>query len=121
LIVVEDDARVAERVTFGLETQGYRFAQYRTGDEALAYLRGLDTGGTVPLLLLDVDRPALDGYSIFETLQRECPGKFRVVLLTEHSDQRKQQRGREAGALDYLVTGTSLWATLEAIRRWVGR
>ena len=121
IIVVDDDATIGERLAFGIEARGYRFALYHTGAEALAYLRSLDTLGTAPLLLLDVDGPAIDGYAILETLQRECPAKFRVVLTTEHGDKRKQRRGREAGALDYLVMGTSLWAALESIRGWVGR
>jgi hypothetical protein len=41
--------------------------------------------------------------------------------MTEHADERKQRRGREAGALDFLVTGRSLWAMLEDIRGWVER
>ncbi len=121
VIVVEDHAAVAERLTFGIEATGYRCALYRTEVEALDHLRSMDTRGKAPLLLLDVDGPAIDGYAILETLQKECPGKFRVVLTTEDGDKRKQQRGREAGALDYLVMGTSLWAALESIRRWVGR
>jgi len=121
VIVVEDDPAVGERLVFGIEARGYRFALYRTGAEALAYLRTLDTLGTPPLVLLDVDAPGIDGYSILEALQRECPGKFRVVLTTEEGDKRKQRRGREGGAMDYLVMGTSLWAALENIRRWVGR
>jgi CheY-like chemotaxis protein len=121
LIVVEDDATVAERLAFGIEVRGYRFVVHRTGPEALAYLRTLNTGGTVPLVLIDVDRPELGGYSILEALQQECPGKFRMVVMTEHSDERRLRRGREAGALEYLVTGSSLWTTLEDIRRWVGR
>jgi DNA-binding response OmpR family regulator len=121
VIVVEDDASVAERLTFGIEARGYPFALYRTGAEALEHLRAMDTFGKAPLLLLDVDGPGIDGYTILETLQKECPGKFRVVLTTEDGDKRKQRRGREAGALDYLVMGTSLWAALESIRRWVGR
>lgn len=121
LILIEDDPAVAERLAFGIEVRGYRFVVQRTGPAALDYLRRLNTGGTVPLVLVDVDRPDLDGYSILEALQQECPGKFRIVLMTEHGDTRKQRRGREAGALDYLVTGTSLWTALEDIRRWVGR
>lgn len=121
LIVVEDDAGVVERLAFGMEVRGYRFVVHRTGPDALDYLRRLNTGGSVPLVLIDVDRPDLDGYSILKALQQDCPGKFRVVLMTEHSDKRKQGRGRDAGALDYLVTGASLWTALEDIRRWVGR
>jgi DNA-binding response OmpR family regulator len=68
-----------------------------------------------------VDLPALDGYSIFEELQKECPGKFRVVFTTVHGSESEQLRGLEAGALDYLVKPMSLRVALEKIRRWVGR
>lgn len=121
VIVVEDDAALADLITFGLEARGYRFAHYRNGREALDQMRALDTRGTVPLLLLDVDLPALDGYSIFEALQKECPGKFRVVFTTVHGTEVEQLRGLEAGALDYMVKPMSLRVALEKIRRWVGR
>jgi CheY-like chemotaxis protein/HPt (histidine-containing phosphotransfer) domain-containing protein len=121
VIVVEDDAALADLITFGLEARGYRFVHYRNGRDALDELRALDTRGTVPLLLLDVDLPALDGYSIFEALQKDCPGKFRVVFTTVHGTEAEQLRGLEAGALDYMVKPMSLRVALEKIRRWVGR
>ena len=121
VIVVEDDPTLAELLTFGLEARGYRFVHYRNGREALETLRSMDTGGTSPLLLLDVDLPALDGYSIFESLQQECPGKFRVVFTTVHGSETEQLRGLEAGAMDYMVKPMSLRVALEKIRRWVGR
>ncbi|MGH7530755.1 MAG: response regulator transcription factor, partial [Gemmatimonadales bacterium] len=121
VIVVEDDAALAELLTFGLEARGYRFLLFRNGREALDALRTMDTPGTAPLLLLDVDLPALDGYSIFDALQRDCPGKFRVVFTTVHGSETEQLRGLEAGAMDYLVKPMSLRVALEKIRRWVGR
>ncbi|HWC74954.1 MAG TPA: response regulator [Gemmatimonadales bacterium] len=121
IILVEDDPTLAELLTFGLEARGYRFVHYRNGREALDALRALDTRGQTPLLLLDVDLPALDGYSIFETLTQDCPGKFRVVFTTVHGSEAEQLRGLEAGALDYMVKPMSLRVALEKIRRWVGR
>jgi CheY-like chemotaxis protein/HPt (histidine-containing phosphotransfer) domain-containing protein len=121
VIVVEDDAALADLLTFGLEARGYRFVHYRNGREALDHLLALDTHGTVPLLLLDVDLPALDGYSIFEALQKDNPGKFRVVFTTVHGSEAEQLRGLEAGAIDYMVKPMSLRVALEKIRRWVGR
>jgi CheY-like chemotaxis protein/HPt (histidine-containing phosphotransfer) domain-containing protein len=121
VIVVEDDAALADLLTFGLEARGYRFVHYRNGRDALEQLRALDTHGTVPLLLLDVDLPALDGYSIFEALQKDCPGKFTVVFTTVHGSEAEQLRGLEAGAIDYMVKPMSLRVALEKIRRWVGR
>lgn len=120
VIVVEDDAALAELLTFGLEARGYRFLLFRNGREALDVLREMDTGGTAPLLLLDVDLPALDGYSIFEALQHDTPGKFRVVFTTVHGSEAEQLRGLEAGAMDYMVKPMSLRVALEKIRRWVG-
>jgi len=121
VIFVEDDAALAELLAYGLRSRGYRFAAYRNGREALRELIALDTRGTHPLLLLDVDLPALDGYSIFEELQKECPGKFRVVFTTVHGSETEQLRGLEAGAMDYMVKPMSLRVALEKIRRWVGR
>ena len=123
VIVVEDDPALAELLTFGLEARGYRFVHFRNGREALDLLKTMDTGGSPqpPLLLLDVDLPALDGYSIFEELQQQCPGKFRVVFTTVHGSETEQLRGLEAGAMDYMVKPISLRVALERIRRWVGR
>src|SRR5205823_3360520 len=61
VIYVEDDAALAELLEYGLGAHGYRFAAYRNGREALRALLALDVEGTHPLLLLDVDLPALDG------------------------------------------------------------
>lgn len=121
VIVVEDDPSLAELLEFGLRSRGYHFVSYRNGREALDDLLRLETGASHPLLLLDVDLPALDGYSVFEELQRERPGQFRVVFTTVHGDEAEQLRGLEAGALDYLVKPLSLRVALEKIRRWVGR
>ncbi|PYP17045.1 MAG: hypothetical protein DMD52_05465 [Gemmatimonadetes bacterium] len=121
VIYVEDDAALAGLLEYGLRAHGYRFAAYRNGREALRELLALDVQGTHPLLLLDVDLPALDGYSIFDALQRQRPGTYRVVFTTVHGTEEEQLRGLEAGALDYLVKPISLRVALEKIKRWVAR
>ena len=121
VIFVEDDAALAELLEYGLQSRGYRFLSYRNGREALRELLTLDVQGTRPLLLLDVDLPGLDGYSVFDALQRERPGTYRVVFTTVHGTEEEQLRGLEAGALDYMVKPISLRVALEKIKRWVGR
>ena len=121
VIYVEDDAALAELLEYGLRAHGYRFLAYRNGRDALRELLALDVRGTHPLLLLDVDLPALDGYSILAALERERPGTYRVVFTTVHGTEEEQLRGLEAGALDYLVKPISLRVALEKIKRWVGR
>src|SRR2546421_1677150 len=120
VILVEDDPALAGLLEYGLRARGYRFVTFRNGRDALDALLALDVGDLHPLLLLDVDLPALDGYSILDTLTRERPGQYRVVFTTVHGDESEQLRGLEAGALDYLVKPISLRVALEKIRRWVG-
>src|SRR5216117_3283241 len=120
VIYVEDDAALAELLEYGLRAHGYRFLAYRNRRDALRELLALDVQGTHPLLLLDVDLPALDGYSILGALDRERPGTYRVVFTTVHGTEEEQLRGLEAGALDYLVKPISLRVALEKIKRWVG-
>lgn len=121
VICVEDDHSLAELLAYGLESRGYRYATYSNGAEALEALLQLDSGGRRPVVLLDVDLPGLDGFSLFQRLERERPGAFRVVFTSVHSQEDEQVRALEAGALDYLVKPISLRVVLEKIRRWVGR
>ena len=108
-------------LAYGLESRGYRYLTFRNGAEALEALLVLKTGGRHPLVLLDVDLPGLDGFSLFERLQAERPGAYRVVFTTVHSTEDEQMRALEAGAIDYLVKPISLRVVLEKVRRWVGR
>jgi CheY-like chemotaxis protein len=121
IVLVEDDPALLELLEYGLRSRGYRYVIHRNGGEALAALRALEVGDARPLILLDVDLPALDGYTLFETLQSERPGVFRAVFTTVHGGEDEQLRGLEGGALDYLVKPISLRVALEKIRRWVGR
>ena len=66
-------------------------------------------------------QPGLDGFSLFERLEAERPGVYRVVFTSVHSTEDEQMRALEAGALDYLVKPISLRVVLEKVRRWVGR
>lgn len=121
VFIIEDDSALIELFEYGLASRGYRSQVLRNGREALEALRALPVGDAHPLLLLDVDLPALDGYSLFQALQRERPGVFRVVFLTVHGGEDEQLRALEAGATDYLVKPVSLRVVLEKIRRWIGR
>lgn len=121
VISIEDDHSLAELLAYGLQSRGYRYLSFRNGAEALDALLEMNTGGRRPLVLLDVDLPGLDGFSLFERLETERPGAYRVVFTSVHSTEDEQMRALEAGALDYLVKPISLRVVLEKVRRWVGR
>lgn len=119
--LVEDDAALIELFEYGFRSRGYRFHVFTNGREALATLRSVPLGGASPLLILDVDLPALDGYAIFDALRYERPGAFRTVFMTVHGNEDEQVRALQSGAVDYLVKPINLRVALEKIARWVGR
>lgn len=121
VIVLKDDPVFVEMLRYALSARSYRFSHFRSGREGLEKLLALDTGGSHPLVLLDVDLPGLDGFAVLEALNAARPGVFRSVFLTAHGSEDDQVRGLQAGAIDYLVTPVMPRVLLEKIRLWVGR
>jgi DNA-binding response OmpR family regulator len=121
VIVVEDDAALADLVTFAMAARGLTWVRYKNGPEALDGLRGMRVRGRSPIVLLDVDLPGLDGFSLYERLRVERPGVFRVVFVSVHSTEADQLRAIRAGALDYLAKPVSLRVLMAKIAGWRAR
>lgn len=121
VVVVEDDAALADLLTFALAARGLTWVRYANGPEALDGMRGMRVRGRSPLVLLDVDLPGLDGFSLHERLRVERPGVFRVVFVSVHSTESDQLRAIRAGALDYLSKPVSLRVLMAKIAGWRGR
>lgn len=118
VIVVEDDDAMADLVTFALSARGLTWHRYSDGPAALAGLLAMRVQGRSPVVLMDVDLPGLDGFSLFERLRVERPGVFRVVFASVHGSEADQLRAIRAGALDYLVKPVSLRVLIAKIVSW---
>lgn len=118
VIVVEDDEALADLVGFALSARGLTFRTFRTGPDALEGLRAMRAHGRRPVVLMDVDLPGLDGFSLFERLRVDRPGAFRVVFLSVHASEADQLRALRAGALDYLPKPVSLRLLMAKIAVW---
>jgi DNA-binding response OmpR family regulator len=118
VIVVEDDEALADLVTFALSARGLTWARFADGPAALEGLRAMRVRGRSPIVLLDVDLPGLDGFSLFERLRVERPGVFRVVFVSVHTSEADQLRAIRAGALDYMSKPVSLRVLMAKIAGW---
>ncbi|MBX3133545.1 MAG: response regulator [Gemmatimonadaceae bacterium] len=121
VIVVEDDAALADLVTFALAARGLTWVRYPNGPAALEGLRTMRVRGRSPIVLMDVDLPGLDGFSLHERLRVERPGVFRVVFISVHASEADQLRAIRAGALDYLAKPVSLRVLMAKITGWRAR
>ena len=69
ILVVDDEAPIAELVAVYLQNEGYSVYTCGTGQEALDYVNQ----ARVDLAVLDVMLPDLDGFSVCRKLRRSIP------------------------------------------------
>jgi len=115
LLIVEDDARVADFLERGLRAEGYAVSLARTGPEGLAAARQ----GEWALIVLDVMLPGCSGMDVLQTLRSEGQ-QTPVLMLTAMDSLDDKVGGLRLGADDYLTKPFAfdeLVARLEALRR----
>jgi CheY-like chemotaxis protein len=119
LIIVEDDPSLVEMLAYAFNTAGLKFRHFATGPEALEGLLALDIGSRRPVILLDVDLPGLDGFSLHERLRVERPGAFTTVFLTARAGEAEQLRAYRAGAIDYVPKPVNLRILMAKLPSWL--
>jgi len=100
LLMIEDDARLAQMVGEYLTQSGFGFAHAADGGSGLAQLQGR----TPDLVILDLMLPDIDGLEVCRRI-RALPGaqaKVPVLMLTAKGDPMDRIIGLELGADDYL-------------------
>ncbi len=99
ILVVEDEAHLAEGLRFNLEQEGYSVQVAGNGEEALDRL--LKNKEDFDALVLDVMLPGKDGFTVARTL-RETKNYIPLLMLTARSRPEDVLQGFESGADDYL-------------------
>jgi two-component system, OmpR family, alkaline phosphatase synthesis response regulator PhoP len=99
ILVVEDEAHLAEGLRFNLEQEGYSVDVVSNGEETLDRL--LKRKEEFDALVLDVMLPGKDGFTVARTL-REARNYIPLLMLTARSRPEDVLQGFESGADDYL-------------------
>lgn len=97
VLLVEDDAGVAELLALALTSLGHKVS---TAEDGLAGLAAV-AGNRFDVMLLDVMMPGIDG---FETARRlRASSLLPIIMLTARSDPFDIVAGLECGADDYVT------------------
>jgi two-component system copper resistance phosphate regulon response regulator CusR len=116
ILVVEDEAKVANALREGLQGEGYDAVVARTGEEG--FFRA--SAETFDLIVLDVMLPGRNGFEILRTL-REKGGATPVLVLTARDAVEDRVVGLDSGADDYLVKPFAFAELLARIRALLRR
>jgi DNA-binding response OmpR family regulator len=113
VLIVEDEAHLADGLRFNLEAEGYTVETVGDGESALALLLGGASG--FDAVVLDVMLPGVDGFEVARRL-REAGQYVLVLMLTARGRPEDVLRGFEAGADDYLPKPFELSILLARLR-----
>jgi DNA-binding response OmpR family regulator len=104
VLLIEDDADIAEAIGYQLEKAGLAVRVARTGEEGLeAVRRGVD------LVLLDLNLPGMDGLEVCRLIRRQqTTGQVPIIIVSARADEVDRVLGLEMGADDYVVKPFSL-------------
>jgi two-component system OmpR family response regulator len=115
VLLIDDDARLAELLAGYLGPQGVALVHAAAGQAGLAQL----AVGGFDAVLLDVMMPGLDGLAVLRKL-RDGGHRLPVVMLTARGDEADRVVGLELGADDYIAkpfSSRELLARLRAVVR----
>ena len=98
ILVVDDEAHLAEGIRENLQAEGYNTEVAHDGRAGLERVREQH----FDLILLDVMMPNMDGVELCERIRTEGH-QTPVLFLTVKGDAEDRVRGFEAGGDDYLT------------------
>jgi DNA-binding response OmpR family regulator len=104
LLMIEDDARLAQMVREYLERSGFSVLHAADARSGLALLESPSADGLPQLVILDLMLPDMDGLEVCRRL-RAMPtdaSRVPVLMLTAKGDPMDRVVGLEMGADDYL-------------------
>ena len=100
ILIVEDEAHLAEGLRFNLEAEGYSAEIRDTGEQALEVLTRPAHG--FDLLILDIMLPGANGFEVMGELRRRGQ-LIPTLMLTARGRPEDVLSGFETGADDYLT------------------
>ena len=119
VLLVEDDELMVTLLTRALLESGCEVSHVRDGLAAVARLSGDDLP---ELILLDIDLPGLDGFSVLRNLAaRGILAHTRVVVLSARGSEQDILGTLELGATDHVTKPFSLPVLLARVKQLTGR
>jgi DNA-binding response OmpR family regulator len=110
ILVVEDEAALADALSYALRGEGHEVQAVERGEQALAAARARRFG----VLVLGIGLPGISGIEVCRQLRSESA--VPILILTARDAEVDRVLGLEAGADDYLTKPFSMSELLARVR-----
>jgi two-component system response regulator RegX3 len=110
ILVVEDEAALADALSYALRGEGHEVEAVDRGEQALAAARAR----RFDVLVLDIGLPGISGIEVCRQLRSESA--VPILILTARDAEVDRVLGLEAGADDYLTKPFSMSELLARVR-----
>jgi diguanylate cyclase (GGDEF)-like protein len=119
--VVDDDPALAELLRQALETRGHTTRRITDGDEALELLGGRNPALRARVVLLDVDLPGRDGFTVLRALAADgVAARTHIIMLTVRAGELEVVKALELGAADHVAKPFSIQVLMRRVQRALG-
>ncbi len=116
ILLIEDQAKLADNIRQFLTVEGYAVTVANDGKEGFEKAMTME----VDLVILDINLPGMDGYLIC-TMLRQHKKDMPILMLTARSKQQEVVHGLNIGADDYLTKPFDLDVLLARVRALMRR
>ncbi len=115
ILIVEDDADIAESLHYNFKREGFRCTVAESGEKGLRI--ALDERTKPSLILLDLMLPGMSGTELCRRLRREpLTEKTPIIMLTARASESEKIGGLDIGADDYVVKPFSVKEVIARVR-----
>jgi DNA-binding response OmpR family regulator len=115
ILIVEDDADIAESLQYNFKREGYRSTVAESGEKGLRL--ALDEKTTPSLIVLDLMLPGMSGMELCRRLRKEPATEATpIIMLTARAGEADKIAGLETGADDYIVKPFSVKEVVARVR-----
>jgi DNA-binding response OmpR family regulator len=115
VLIIEDDADIAEGLKYNLEREGLSTVIASTGEQGL--VEALNQRNPPVLILLDLMLPGMSGTELCRRLRREPQTRRTpILMLTAKSSESDRVAGLDLGADDYITKPFSVRELMARVR-----
>ena len=116
ILIVDDDAEIAESIRYALQANSYEVIVARDGNEGLAMAEKESPN----LVILDMMMPKRSGFLVLERLRQSDVDPVPIIMITANEGNRHKAYAEMLGVNEYFRKPFAMDRLLESVKKLLG-